>query len=77
MKFAKYKVEVKVLSKALPIDKEVSDEFKGIGSRVFSRMRKEAVECPVEARIVPFLKCFTCRNYIRRVRGIVDCKGSL
>jgi hypothetical protein len=38
-------------------------------------MKKEAVDCPVKAKRVSFVECFTCPNFNRRVRGKVGCAG--
>jgi hypothetical protein len=38
-------------------------------------MRREWISCPVFGKDLPFLVCFNCPNFIRRVRGVVDCAG--
>ena len=73
-----YKYEVKVikLDKSLRIPKEITSQLSGILSRKkISQLKKEAVECPVLGKQVPFLQCFVCKNFVRRVRGIVYCRG--
>ncbi len=42
---------------------------------MLSRMKKEYVECPIAKDRVPFLICFVCPSFIRRVKGVVHCKG--
>ncbi len=70
------KLPVKTLEKPLKVPKEKLEEFKGVLSRgMISRMKKEAVDCPVKGRLVPFFECFTCERFVRRVRGEVYCKG--
>jgi hypothetical protein len=38
-------------------------------------MRREWISCPVFRKDLPFLVCFNCPNFIRRVKGVVDCAG--
>jgi hypothetical protein len=38
-------------------------------------MRREMVECPVLGGEVPFLQCYFCPNFVRRVKGVVHCRG--
>ena len=73
-----YKYELKVLrfEKSFRIPKEITDQLKGIMSRKkIAQLKKEGVECPVYGKVVPFLQCFVCKNFVRRVRGIVYCRG--
>ena len=71
------RVEVQTLEKALKIPKEKLEEFKGVLSRgMINKMKREAVDCPVKGKKVPFLECFTCDRFIRRVRGEVYCRKS-
>ncbi|GBC75124.1 hypothetical protein HRbin06_00438 [archaeon HR06] len=73
---AKYFVKVYEKERALKVNKEILEELKGgLGSKMISKMKKEAVDCPVLLREVAFLECFTCSNFIRRIRGEVHCKG--
>lgn len=73
---AKYEVEVKMAEKAFRTPKEVTSEIKGVISRkMLSRMKKEYVDCPVEGKQVPFLICFVCPSFLRRVKGVVHCMG--
>ncbi|RLI29221.1 MAG: hypothetical protein DRO46_02985 [Candidatus Hecatellales archaeon] len=73
---ARFKVEIKTLDKPARIPKEKLEEFKGVLSRgMINRMKREAVNCPVQGKTVPFLECFTCEKFIRRVKGEVHCKG--
>ncbi|MEM2926628.1 MAG: hypothetical protein QXO94_04105 [Candidatus Bathyarchaeia archaeon] len=41
-----------------------------------NRMRKEAVDCPVKGKTIAFIECFLCENFIRRARGIIECRGN-
>jgi len=38
-------------------------------------MMKEAVDCPVKAKRVSFVECFTCSNFNQRIKGKVGCAG--
>ena len=73
---AKYVVKVHEAEKALRVEKGVVSALKGaVGRKMLSKMRKEYVECPVTGEKVPFLRCFACASFIRRVRGMVYCSG--
>ncbi len=73
---AKYVVEVKSVPKALPVPKETLALLKGAaGGKLLSKMKKEAVDCPVMQKTVSFVICFACPNFLRRVTGKVDCRG--
>lgn len=72
----KHIVEVKKVDKAQKVPQEILDEIKGvIGGKILTSMRKEVISCPIRGGEVPFLICFTCKNFIRRVSGKVHCKG--
>ncbi len=72
----KFIVEVKTLEKSMRVPKELVEQIrKAVGRKMISRMRKEAVECPVTGELTPFLQCFNCKNFIRRVMGKVYCRG--
>ena len=73
---AKYVVEVTVPEKSPPTPKQFVEDLKGaVSGKQMARMKKEAVDCPVLARQVSFAQCFACPNFIRRVKGKVDCRG--
>lgn len=73
---ARFVVDVKALSKALPIPKESVQALKGVvGGKMLARMKKESVDCPVKNTTTSFILCFSCGNFLRRVKGKVDCKG--
>lgn len=73
---AKFLVEVKLGEKAFRVPAEVTKSVKGVISRkMLSRMKKEFVNCPVTTSAVPFLLCFTCPSFLRRVKGMVHCLG--
>lgn len=73
---AKYSVEIKPLDKAIPVPKQSVQNLKGaVGGKLLSRMKKEAVNCPVKEKTISFIECFTCNNFLRRVKGTVGCKG--
>ncbi|HZY46965.1 MAG TPA: hypothetical protein VFE96_04135 [Candidatus Bathyarchaeia archaeon] len=72
----KYVVEVKVPEKGPPTPKQFIQDLKGaVSGKQLARMKKEAVDCPVLAKPVSFAQCFACPNFIRRVKGRVDCRG--
>ncbi len=72
----KYEVGVIALDKPLRVPKELAEQLRGLVSRrKIGALKREAVECPVKGRLVPFLECFACKNFVRRVRGVVHCRG--
>jgi len=72
----KYEIPVIKLEKAMKVPKEIKEQLKGIGSRKFiSQLKKEAVDCPVLNKRLSFLECYVCPNFVRRIRGVVYCKG--
>ncbi len=73
---AKYVVEIFSPEKPPPTAKQYVNELKGVaGGKQIARMKKEAVACPVLNETVSFVQCFGCPNFIRRVKGKVDCRG--
>ena len=73
---AKYIVEIFSPEKPPPTPKQYLDELKGVaGGKQIARMKKEAVNCPVLNKSVSFVQCFACPNFIRRIKGKVDCRG--
>ncbi|MEM4444747.1 MAG: hypothetical protein QXJ21_05245 [Thermofilum sp.] len=75
----RYEVAIERLDVPLKVDKELARHVKEtlgkVPRKMLSEMEKEAVQCPVLRKQVPFLQCYTCRNFVRRVRGMVHCKG--
>jgi hypothetical protein len=72
----KYVVEVTTPEKSPPTPKQYVGDLKGaVSGKQLARMKKEAVDCPVLAKKVSFAQCFACPNFIRRVKGKVDCRG--
>jgi hypothetical protein len=72
----RYTVEVIEVPKAAPAAKESLEAIRGaVKGKALARMKKEAVDCPVKARRVSFVECFTCPNFNRRVKGKVGCAG--
>ncbi|MEM2909565.1 MAG: hypothetical protein QXO01_00640 [Nitrososphaerota archaeon] len=72
----KYLVKVEQTEKSLKQSKESLELLKGaISKKMLSKMKKERVNCPVVGRYVPFLDCFACVSFIRRVKGEVHCAG--
>jgi len=74
---AKYLLKVYEREKALRIPKEAKTELKGlpVGRKLMAKMKREVVYCPLRRKEVPFLVCFTCPNFISRVRGEIRCAG--
>jgi hypothetical protein len=72
----KYFVEITQPEKPPPTPKQYVQDLKGVaGGKQIARMKKEAVNCPVLVKTVSFVQCFACPNFIRRVKGKVDCRG--
>ncbi len=73
---AKFVVDIFLPEKAPTTPKQYVDELKGVSSgKQIAKMKKEAVACPVLNKTVSFVQCFACPNFIRRVKGKVDCRG--
>ncbi len=71
-----YTITIKEQNKAIRTPKESTEILKGvIGAKRIAKMKKEAIECPVLEKTVSFVECYSCSNFIRRVRGTVHCKG--
>lgn len=73
----KYELEVIKLEKPMKVDEKLLEDLKNarISRKMISEMKKEAVQCPVLGRQVSFLQCYNCKNFVRRVRGRVFCRG--
>jgi hypothetical protein len=72
----KYVVKIYPSLKPHKVPKVVSAELKGGASpKLISRMKKEAVDCPIVKGEVNFMVCFACPSFIRRVSGDVHCAG--
>ncbi len=73
---AKFKVQIMQRDKPPKVPKEVTQALKGAASpKMMGRMKKEAIFCPVANEEKPFLWCFACKSFLRRVSGVVDCAG--
>jgi len=73
---ARFIVKIQEAERAIKMERAVVEALKGsVGGRLLSRMKREYVECPLVGERVPFLKCFACASFIRRVRGEVHCSG--
>lgn len=76
MAVPKYMVEVKKAEKPIRTRKEAVEAVKdAIGSKMMRKMKREYVDCPVAGKQVPFLECFACISFIRRIKGVVHCAG--
>ncbi|MBI2183529.1 MAG: hypothetical protein HYU39_01070 [Thaumarchaeota archaeon] len=72
----KYLVKIFEVEKAAKTSKEIQQQLKGaLSAKMVARMKKEAIDCPVLNKQRPFLECFVCPNFQRRVRGEVHCLG--
>lgn len=72
----KYLVKVQTSEKPVKPAKEALNVLKGsVSAKAMSRMKKEFVFCPVVTSDVPFLECFACVSFVRRVKGEVHCAG--
>lgn len=70
-----YEIAVEEVEKPFKLSEDVKKKLAGLSPKLLSRMRREAVECPVLGRKVPFVECYICPNFLRRVKGFVHCKG--
>lgn len=69
------RIPIRMVDKPLKVSKEMVDQLKGVVSKnMLSRMRREAVDCPVKGTI-SFIECFSCERFIRRVKGEVHCRS--
>ena len=72
----KYVVEVFAVEKPDRLPSEYTEQLKGvIGPRKIAALKKEAVMCPLTNSQVPFLVCFQCPSFMRRIKGAVHCSG--
>ena len=76
MSDCKYVVDVIKLENAMRVPREVEEQIRrAVGRKLIRRMKLDAVNCPVTGKLTPFLICFSCKNFIRRVTGKVYCRG--
>ncbi len=72
----KFEIPVIKLERSMRVPRELTNQLKGILSRkMISNMKREAIDCPILNKRVSFLQCYFCPNFVRRVRGIVYCRG--
>ncbi|MEM3382456.1 MAG: hypothetical protein QXL52_06020 [Nitrososphaerales archaeon] len=72
----KYFVKVSQREKAFNVSKEITLSLKGvISGKMITKMKYESVQCPVIKEEVPFLECFVCESFLRRIKGEVQCTG--
>ena len=58
------------------VSKEVTKSLKGVVStKKIGKLKKQAIHCPVLNEERNFVECFSCKSFIRRVMGEVDCAG--
>tara|TARA_B100001013_G_scaffold113483_1_gene65228 strand:- start:49 stop:318 length:270 start_codon:yes stop_codon:yes gene_type:complete len=58
------------------VSKEVTKSLKGVVStKKIGKLKKQAIHCPVLNKERNFVECFSCKSFIRRVMGEVDCAG--
>ena len=58
------------------ISKEITKSLKGVVStKKIGKLKKQAIHCPVLNEERNFVECFSCKSFIRRVMGEVDCAG--
>jgi len=76
----KYEIRIEKLEEPLPVSRELTKRVKeslgDVSRKVLSQMEREAVQCPVLGQRVPFLQCYVCENFVRRVKGVVHCRGN-
>ncbi len=72
----RYVVEVVKAEGQVRLPSEYVEQLKGVlGQKKISALKKEAVICPLLGSQVPFLVCFQCPSFLRRVKGRVHCAG--
>ncbi len=72
----KYYVEVKTAPEAFKADKKKLSMVKNVvRGKFIQEVQKQYVSCPVFKRDISFVDCFNCKNFARRVKGQVHCKG--
>jgi transcription initiation factor TFIID TATA-box-binding protein len=72
----KHTVDVLEVSNAIPFPNASLEAISGaVKGKALERMMKEAVDCPVKAKRVSFVECFTCSNFNQRIKGKVGCAG--
>lgn len=74
----KYELKIEPVNKPVPTQKEYIESLKGVlGQKQINKMKREAVNCIVKSKTVSFIECFCCKNFVRRIKGIVYCKGEV
>ena len=65
-------------SKPVKVSKADRDKAKkgGLSVKMIRRMKLEAVHCPMTAKTESAVFCYSCSNFVRRVRGFVHCRYS-
>jgi len=72
----KHTVDVLDAPNAIPVPKASLEAIRcGVKGKALERMMREAVDCPVMAKGVSFVACFTWSNFNRRIKGKVSCAG--
>lgn len=73
---ARHLVAIKKLDEPYRIEKAIQESLKGVVSaKMMRQMKFESISCPVRQKELPFLECFVCSNFLRRVKGEVHCAG--
>jgi len=73
----KYIVRVERAEKVVKIPRSVMKELRTyLKPSIIRRFKNDVVMCPVKKERVSFLLCYNCKNFIRRVRGEVHCRGA-
>lgn len=72
----KYEVPVIELERAMRVPREFTERIKGgLSKSMIRKLKRQAVECPVLNKRVAFIVCYFCPNFVRRVKGVVYCRG--
>jgi hypothetical protein len=67
-------IEIRTSVERIKVPKEKVEALKGVvGAKAIARMKKECVECPQTKATRSFIECFTCGNFLRRLKGQVHC----
>lgn len=77
MKQPKHSLKVYTVERPFKASEELREKLKdALSGKMITRMKKEAVRCPLLKEERPFLECFVCDNFLRRVKGEVHCAGA-
>ena len=69
-----HEIDINISEKRIKVPKEKIQALKGsVGGKTLAKMKKDCVVCPVTLTTISFVECFTCDNFVRRIKGKVHC----